>query len=287
MSVMKERLGQAIEARNNDIKSFVWKLARKSDGSQETINLVDATPEQLRQFRQHCNSMLYSADKSNPGRYTLLEIIREQRDKCNIELYLRKLKSGALTQGDPYPIHLYCQDIMKCISMNKELLPQNKLKELPISMITGGLPKEFSRISIADVIDGCLDQLGIFDNKHITFSFILNLGIFLTPEEMKEFTEKDKNGKTRSKLEIVKEQLKIKSNIRLKVKPTGLNFTELRAMLNLHPTKYSSLTTDQLTTLRNKVLFRLEQEVNYHIEQWEERIRQIELVAQSKGINLE
>lgn len=104
---------------------------------------------------------------------------------------------------------------------------------------------------------------------------------------MKEFTEKDKNGKMRSKLEIVKEQLKIKSNIRLKVKPTGLNFTELRAMLNLHPTKYSNLTTDQLITLRNKVLFRLEQEVNYHIEQWEERIRQIELVAQSKGINLE
>ena len=125
------------------------------------------------------------------------------------------------------------------------------------------------------------------DNKHITFSFILNLGVYLTPEEMKEFNEKDKDGNTRSKLEVIKERLNIKPSVRLTVKPTGLNYTELRAMLNLRPKKYSDLTTDQLITLRNKVLFRLEQEVNFHIEQWEERIRQIQLTAQSRGITLE
>ena len=58
-------------------------------------------------------------------------------------------------------------------------------------------------------------------------------------------------------------------------------------MIGLRPKKYSELTTDQLSTLRNKVLFRLENEVMFHIEQWEERIRQIELVAQSRGITLE
>ena len=58
-------------------------------------------------------------------------------------------------------------------------------------------------------------------------------------------------------------------------------------MVNLKPKKYSALTTDQLITLRNKVLFKLENEVKFHIEQWEERIRQIELVAQSRGITLE
>ena len=57
-------------------------------------------------------------------------------------------------------------------------------------------------------------------------------------------------------------------------------------MLNLRAKKYSELTTDQLVTLRNKVLFRLEQEVNYHITSWEERIRQIKMVAESKGITL-
>lgn len=130
------------------------------------------------------------------------------------------------------------------------------------------------------------DNILYLDSKHITFSFILNMGVYLTPTEMKEFEEKDKDGNTRSKLEVIKERLGIKSTVRLIVKPTGLNFTELRAMINLKPKKYSALTTDQLVTLRNKVLFKLENEVKFHISQWEERIRQIELVAQTRGISL-
>ena len=58
-------------------------------------------------------------------------------------------------------------------------------------------------------------------------------------------------------------------------------------MVNLKPKKYSELTTDQLTVLRNKVLFKLENEVMFHIEQWEERMRQLRMVAESKGITLE
>ena len=112
------------------------------------------------------------------------------------------------------------------------------------------------------------------------------MGVYLTPAEMKEFDEKDKEGNTRSKLEVIKERLNIKPSVRLTVKPTGLNFSELRAMIGLKPKKYSDLTTDQLTVLRNKVLFRLEDEVQRHIEQWEERIRQIKLVAQEKEITL-
>lgn len=287
MNTLKEKLTEAINAKNNDVKSFVWKLARKSDGTQEEIRLIDATPEQLQQFYNHCHSMLYSTDKLNPGRYVLLDIIKEQREKCNVELFLRKLKDGAFTNGESYPRHLYCQDVLNCIRMNKEHFPQSELKNISITAITGGVPKEFSRLSIDSVISGCLDTLGNFDNKHITFSFILNLGVYLTPDEMKEFNEKDKDGNTRSKLEVIKERLNIKPSVRLIVKPTGLNYTELRAMLNLRPKKYSDLTTDQLITLRNKVLFRLEQEVNFHIEQWEERIRQIQLTAQSRGIILE
>ena len=112
------------------------------------------------------------------------------------------------------------------------------------------------------------------------------MGVYLTPAEMKEFDEKDKDGNKRSKLEVIKEHLNIKPTVRLTVKPTGLNFSELRAMINLKPKKYSDLTTDQLTVLRNKILFRLEDEVQYHISQWETRIHQIELVAKEKGIEL-
>jgi hypothetical protein len=286
MMTLKDKLTEAINNKNNDIKTFVWKYPRKTDGSQEEIRLIDATAEQLNQFYSHCKSMLYSESKSNPGRYILLDIIREQREKCNVELYLRKLNDGSLTNGEPYPRHLYCQDIMSCIRQNKEIFPQNKLKELSISMITGSIPREFSRLSISSVIDGCLDQLGTINTTHITYNFILNMGIYLTPSELKDCNEKDAEGNRRKKPDIIKERLGLKPTARLTIKPNGLSFSEFRSMLKLTPTKYSNLTTDQLTTLRNKVLFRLEQEVNYHIDQWEDLMRKIELVAENKNIIL-
>lgn len=288
MTVMKDKLLQAMEVKNNDVNSFVWKFARKGDAPQEEIRLMDATPEQLQHFYKHCNSMLYSEDKQNPGRYILLDMITEQRNKCNTELFLRKLESGEIcADKKAYPRHLYLQDLNSYMNAHKEDFPSNELNEISISACTGGLPREFERISIADTIDGCIDGLGFFDNKHITFSFILGMGIYLTPEELKEFDEKDKEGKTRSKLEVIKERLNLKSDIRLTVKPSGLNFAELRAMLNLRYSKYSCLTTDQLTTLRNKVLFKLENEVKHHAEQWEDRIRKIKLVAETRNITLE
>lgn len=286
-TIMREKLTEAIDAKNNDIKSFVWKFARKSNGTQEEIKLMDATPEQLNQFYAHCKSMLYSTDKNNPGRYTLLDIIKDQRDKCNVELYLRKLNEGAFTNVESYPRHLYCQDIRQCIHMNKEFFPNDKLDEISIATITGGVPAEFARLSIDQVLSGCLDQLGIFDSKHITFSFILNLGIYVSAEEKKELTEKDKDGKTRNILEVIKERLNLRPSVHLVVKPTGLNYSELRAMLNLRSKKYSDMTTDQLTILRNKVLFRLEQEIDYHITSWEARMLQIEKVAAARNITLD
>jgi hypothetical protein len=175
---------------------------------------------------------------------------------------------------------------MSCIRQNKEIFPQNKLKELSISMITGSIPREFSRLSISSVIDGCLDQLGTINTTHITYNFILNMGIYLTPSELKDCNEKDAEGNRRKKPDIIKERLGLKPTARLTIKPNGLSFSEFRSMLKLTPTKYSNLTTDQLTTLRNKVLFRLEQEVNYHIDQWEDLMRKIELVAENKNIIL-
>lgn len=283
---MRDKLTEAMEAKNNDIKLFVWKLARKADGTQEELHLVDATPEQLNQFYKHCLSMLHSTDKLNPGRYVLLDIISEQRKKCNVELFLRKLESGEICAGKPYPRHLYLQDLRAYMNAHKADFPSKELKNISIAACTGGLPREFERLSIEEVLDACLDGLGFFNNKHITFSFILNLGVYLTPDEMKEFDVKDKDGNTRSKLEVIKERLNIKNTVRLTVKPTGLNFSELRAMVNLKPKKYSDLTTDQLMVLRNKVLFRLENEVMFHIDQWEERIRQLKLVAENRGIAL-
>ena len=127
----------------------------------------------------------------------------------------------------------------------------------------------------------------VFNNKYINISFILSLGVYLTPQEMQELTEKDKDGNTRSRLEVIKERLKINPKLHLTVKSTGLNFNELRAIITLKAKKYSELTTDQLTVLRNKVLFKLEDKVKHHIEQWEERTKQLEKVCKVRGIELE
>lgn len=287
MTALKDKLTEAINAKNNDVKSFVWKLARNAEGVQEEIKLMDATPEQLNQFYQHCNSMLYSKDKLNPGRFTLLDIIQDQRNKCNVELFLRKLETGAIcADGRAYPRYLYRQDLRSFLDANKDQFPYSEWKNISIAACTNGISREFERISIDTVMSACLDTLGTIDTKHITFSFILNMGVYLTPNEMKELNEKDAEGKNRSKLEIIKERLNIPSTVRLVVKPSGLNFTELRAMIGLRPKKYSELTTDQLVTLRDKVLFKLEDEVTFHISQWQERMRQIELVAQAREINL-
>ncbi len=287
MTIMKEKLMSAIEAKKNDVKSFVWKFAKKSDMTQDKIKLMDATPEQLNQFYDHCVSMLYNDSKQNPGRYVLLNIIADQRKKCNIELFLRKLESGELCADHKgYPRHLYMQDIRSYINAHREDFPSNELDNISIAACTGGLPREFERISIDDAFNGTLDMLGMFNPKHITFKFILDMGIHLTDKEMLEFDEKDANGNTRKKPEVIKERLGINKDVILVVKPSGLNFTELRAMVNLHPCKYSELTTDQLTVLRNKVLFRLENDIMKHIKSWEERMRQIILVAKTRGITI-
>jgi hypothetical protein len=287
MTELKEKLTEAINAKKNDITTYVWKLAKKSDKTQEEIRLVDATPEQLNQFYAHCNSMLYSKSKSNPGRYVLLNIIKDQRDKCNVEIFLRKLESGALCKdGAPYPRYLYLQDLRSFMNANKDQFPTNELKNISIATCTNGLPREFARIDIQTVIDACLDSLGFFENKHITFTFIINLGVCLTKNELKKFNAKDLEGNKISKLTQIKQYLGLKDWVDLQVKPSGLNLEELRAMLILRPKKYSELTTDQLVVLRNKVLFRLENDVNKNIEFWETLKKQIEKVAEVNNITL-
>ena len=57
-------------------------------------------------------------------------------------------------------------------------------------------------------------------------------------------------------------------------------------MLNLKTKKYSELTTEQLVLLRNKVLFYFIEELERHIEQWEERISQIKKVCEARNITL-
>ena len=83
-------------------------------------------------------------------------------------------------------------------------------------------------------------------------------------------------GKTIQKL------LGLKPNIKLHISPRGLTYAQFRAMIQLKSKKYSELTSEQLKTLRDRILFALEENVRFHIVQWEQRKHQIEVVAESK-----
>ena len=287
MAILKEKLTEAIEAKSNDVNTFVWKFPKKSDKTQEEIKMMDATKEQLQQFYNHCISMLYSKDKINPGRYVLLNMIKEQWEKCNVEIYLRKLNAGSITADHKsYPRHIYLRTLQSFLDANKDVFPPSELRNIPISTTRPDLPKEFEDLNIESVREGCLDQLGYLNVKHITYNFLISLGIYLTPEEMKEFNSCNEGGTSSDRMNLIKEALDLRPNTRLIIKPSGLSFSELRAMLRLRTEKYSRITTEQLEILRNKVLFYLEQEVKFHIEQWERIKTQILKVCEVRGIEL-
>lgn len=294
MGVLGEKLTQAINEHENNVENFIWKGPKKEVNGvrvQEEVKLIDATPEQLNKFYAHCMSMLYSNDKKNPGRTILLDIIKRQRQKCNAELYLRWLENKYQTNipdvRKPYPRFLYNSDIREALEVNKDSIPSEEYANTPITVLTDGVPMEFRDVTIQDVLLGAVGVLGLFDRSHISLSFITKMGVWLTDKEMNELLERDKDGKTRNRIDVIKERFNLRKDIKLYPNENGLSYTELRAMLNLKTKKYSELTTDQLLVLRDKVLFRFEDEVRFHISQWEDIINKIERVSEIKGITLE
>ena len=96
MSILRERLSQAIASKKNDINSFIWKgEKREVDGKfvQDKKRLVDCTLEELQRNYDYCKQMLYNENKQKPGRYVLISIIDDQIQRCNCELFLRWLKT--------------------------------------------------------------------------------------------------------------------------------------------------------------------------------------------------
>lgn len=278
---MKEKLAAAIAKKNNDINTFIWK-GRKVEVNgqlvQEEKRLVDCSEEELRTFYNHCESMLYNDSKEYPGRYVLLDIIKDQRERCNAELFLRWLE-----QERSVPRYTFLASLRVFLDNNKGI----DTKEVFISeALVGDCPTEFARLPIDVVLEGCLDKLGKFNKQHITLTFILKQGLWFTQQESKDLTEKTATGEFREKADVAKERLGLKPSVNLYMTPKGLSFTQLRAMVNLKSKKYSELTTPQLETLRNRILFSLEDEVKFHINQWETRKNQIKMVCDAKGFTL-
>lgn len=283
MSILKDKLNEALLNKKNDINSFVWKgkKVKTSEGFvQEEIKLIDASIEQLKEWYKYCEQMLYNNSREFPGRYLVLNTINDQRKRCNAELCLRQLEYDEDCKMPRYKLNLQIQNLLSS-EENKGICA----KDLTLGDVSN-INSEYSDIPLNLIIEGCIDKLGVFDRRSLKLSFILKQGLWLTQQEINDLTEYDDNGNIRDRIEVVRDRLNINKNIEFKVNAKGLSYSQLRAMLQLKNKKYSEMTTEQLKTLRNRILFNLENEVNHHISQWENRKEQLELVAKQRGVSL-
>ena len=284
-SVLGDALKKAIDAKKNDYSNFVWKGEKRKDGDkfvQESERIVDMSPERLIECWKHCEKMLHNEDNKHLGRYNVLDEVTDQINKCNVELLLRYFentyqKRENIPSTKRFSLMVSLRQLM---SNNTEI---SDWSIVPISYISEGLPDEFKDISIEDVLKGCTDTLGAFSKQHLTMTFITKMGLWFTKSEENEL----KCNSNTERLKLAKERLHLPTKLVLRFSEKGLSYHEMRAMLTLpKKQKYSDMTTEQLVTLRNKVLLRLSREIDGHIYSWKRLQKQIELVAKQKNIDL-
>lgn len=279
MTVLGDKLGEALNDKANDVNSYVWK-GPKVNGVQEEIKLVDADYDQLKRFYNHCEQMLYNSDTKNPGRLTLLDIVSDQIQRCRAELLIRWLRAEK-----QYTNTRCLEDLRITIKNNKEILTNETIKVYPIGNILNGIPVEFREVPVSLVMDACLDSLGLFDNSHLTLNFIVKMGLWFTQQEMqKDLYRKDPvTGKAVNRLLVVSKELRLNPSISLKICDTGLSYAEFRSMCRLKRDKYANLTSDQLRLLSSKVLYRFQNQCESQAKQWKDKMEEIKKVAELKG----
>jgi hypothetical protein len=284
-NALGDALKKALDAKKNDYSNFIWKGEKRKEGDkyvQESEKIDEMSPERLKECWNHCERMLRNDDPRHLGRYNVLEEVLSQINKCNTELLLRYFENTYQRREHEASIKRFSLMVSLRQLMNNNL-EISDWSIVPISKISENLPDEFKDISIADVLSGCTDTLGIFSKQHLTMTFITKMGLWFTKAEENEL----KGASNVDRLKMAKERLHLPSKLILRFSEKGLSYHEMRAMLTLpKKQKYSDMTTEQLVTLRNKVLLRLSREIDGHIFSWRRLQKQIETVAKSKGIDL-
>lgn len=284
-TVLGDALKQALDSKKPDYSSFVWKGEKRKEGDkyvQDNERIDSMSPGRLKECYRHCNKMLYSEDPKHLGRYNVLEEVTEQIRNCNTELLLRYFENSYLrNENRPatkrFSLMISLRELMK---NNPEISDWNMVT---LSKFSENIPEEFHDITVENILNGCTDNLGAMNKQHLTMTFITKMGLWFTKAEENEL----KGNSNADRLKIAKEKLHLPEKLILRFSEKGLSYHEMRAMLILpKKQKYSDMTTEQLCTLRNKVLLRLSREVDSHIYSWKRLMHQIELVAKSKGINL-
>ncbi len=277
-----DKLATALEESRNNVNNFVWKGQKVKDANgnfvQEELRLIDASENDLKRFYTFCKTMLFNSDKKHPGRVNLLKDISDQRNRCGVELFYREADALKTTR-------FAVVDALKS-AINKAQPSAVELESLTIGDLMR-VSSDYQNLPVQLVIDGGLDKLGRFDRSHITLTFIMKQGLWLTSQERKNFADLFvKTDKRVDRSLPLKKKLGLPEDIKLHFNPSGLTFKELKSMLSLRNKKYSELSTEQLRTLRYKMLFALEDEVDFHISQWNARIYQIEEVAKVRKLAL-
>ena len=264
----------AIVNKSDDINQYVWKGKDNKE-----IRLLDMSDNELQKVYNHATDMLYNNNKYTPGKFQVKKNIRILIAHCNAELLKR------------YILHECNIDILKSpieiVQFIRESKKANNLTDTDsVTTLFSHLPKEFETVTLDLLLSACLDQLDIINRKMISDNFILSQGIWLTDEEKADLTEYDENGQMRPWMEVIKERL-ILPNIKLRVDPRGFSYAEFRALIHLSPLpKISTLPTDTLRLLRDKVFILLDADTDYHINKWETIKSNIEKVAEYKKITL-
>ena len=258
----------------NDLNQYVWK---SKDG--KDIRLLDMSKEELQKIYNHANDMLYNTNKYTPGKLQVKKNIRTLISHCNAELLKRYILHECNIDILKSPI-----EIVQFIRDNKK---SNNLADTDsVTTLFSHLPKEFESVTLDLLLSACLDQLDLINRKMISDNFILSQGIWLTEAEKVDLTEYDENGQIRPWMEVIKERLLL-PNIKLRVDPRGFSYAEFRSLIHLTPLpKISSLPTDTLRLLRDKVFILLDADTDYHINKWEIIKSNIEKVAEYKKISL-
>lgn len=284
-NVMEEAWRKALSTKNNDnskdIDSYVWKKASVKGEEQETVKMLDMTPEELQYAYQHCNKMLNSTNPKHLGRYNVKKEVYDQIHKCTIELFIRFCENTY--RHDPNKASVDRGDLWLTLNKFKENNPEIDTTTKVIGDIIRDLPTAFQELTIEDVMDGCLKEIGAFNKSRLTITFITKLGVWLTKAEETEFS----NVSTKDRLTIIKDRLHIPAALNIRFNANGLSTADMKSMLNIrNEQRYSDLTNDQLVILKDVVLPRYIKEVNRHISYWNKLLAQIKTVARKRKINL-
>lgn len=271
------------------LDTYSWKEKRDGvgkDALQQEFKMMDMSEKELNKAYNHCKNMLYNNSKVDPGRFLVLKKISDQLNNCTAELAIRWF-CGLLDHKDQpkysrFSLLIEIKEILERIRPN---YPEDHIFRL--QDIYSGIPTDFNPVSIDSIIKSCKDTLGKFHAKYLTKHFIIKQGIWFTSEELKSFQEIEKLKTPDEIIKLIKNRMGLSYATELRLKPSGLTYNQFRGMMSLrHDKKYSELTTIQLETLKNKILFNLEEQVLFHINTWQDLMTKIEEVCEYRKIKL-